>query len=375
MTVDSGPLRILLSEAGYRFVEPPILSDAAVFLEVAGEDLRRRLYMTAGADGREQCLRPEFTIPVCLHHLATGDAHRMADYAYLGPVFRHRTGGGGEFLQAGIESFGRTDRITADADVLALAIDAAGLYGLDAPDVRIGDSLLFSAVIDALGIAQIWKRRLARAFGDEARLAAAIARLAGGKPAEAPAHAGFLAALDGTDHQAAHRIVEDLLSIAGIRSVGGRSAGEIADRFLEQSSLAAGAGLDDRARAVIERFLAVSGTPQAALAALKRLAEDEKIAIEPVLDSFEKRSEGLARRGIDLDRLAFSAAFGRRLDYYSGFVFEIHDPSGGAGQPVIGGGRYDRLLPALGAKTSVPAVGFALWLDRLPEPRAKEPAR
>lgn len=365
MSVDPQPLRILLSEAGYRFVEPPILSDAAVFLEVAGEDLRRQLFMTAGADGREQCLRPDFTIPVCLHHLASGDAHRMADYAYLGPIFRQRADASGESLQAGIESFGRGERATADADVLALAIDAVALYGIKTPEVRIGDSLLFSAVIDALGIAQTWKRRLARSFGDARRLEATIAWLSGGAAAEAPAHAGFLAALDGTDHSAAHRVVEDLLAIAGIRPVGGRSAGEIADRFLEQSSLALGAGLDARARAVIERFLAIDGAPDRATSALRALANEERLQIGSVIDAFEMRAEGLARRGIALDRVFFSAAFGRRLDYYSGFVFEIHDPTARAAEPVLGGGRYDRLLPALGARTSVPAVGFALWLDRI----------
>lgn len=365
MTVDTTPLRLLLSEAGYRFVDPPILSDATVFLEVAGEDLRRRLYMTISAEGREQCLRPEFTIPVCLHHLATGDAHRMADYAYLGPVFRHRQGGSGEFMQAGIESLGRSDRITADVDVLALALDAVKMYGLADPIVRVGDSLLFSAVVDALGIAGVWRRRLSRAFGDRERLRSTIERLSGGKSAETPAHAGFLAALDGTDHDAAHQVVEDLLSIAGIKAVGGRSPGEIADRFLEQSSLAAGAGLDERARNVIERFLDISGTPDAAVVALKALSDEESLGIGTALDSFEKRNEGLVRRGIDLSTLAFSADFGRRLDYYSGFVFEIHDPALGPNQQLVGGGRYDRLLPALGAKASVPAVGFSLWLDRV----------
>jgi len=365
MSVDTTPLRILLSEAGYRFVDPPILSDATIFLEVAGEDLRRRLYMTTSVEGREQCLRPEFTIPVCLQHLSTGDAHRAADYAYLGPVFRHRPGGKGEFLQAGIESIGRTDRITADVDVLALALDAVGLYGLTDPVVRVGDSLLFSAVIDALGIAAVWKRRLARAFGDRERLDAAIERLGGGSAADAPAHSGFLAALDGSDHPAAHRMVEDLLSIAGIKSIGGRSPAEIADRFLEQSSLAAGAGLDERASSVLRRFLAISGPPDTALAALKALSSEENLGIDAALEGFEKRADGLSRRGIDLAGLAFAADFGRRLDYYSGFVFEIHDPRLGPGQQVVGGGRYDRLMPALGARTSVPAVGFALWLDRV----------
>jgi ATP phosphoribosyltransferase regulatory subunit len=364
--VETTRLRVLLSEAGYRFVEPPIVSEANVFLDVAGEDLRRRLYLTTSADGREQCLRPEFTIPVCLQHIATGDAHRTADYAYLGPVFRQRPGGAnGEFLQAGVESLGRTDRITADADVLALALDAVRIYGLDEPIVRIGDSALFSAVIEQLGIAAVWKRRLSRAFGDRARLDATIARLSTGRSAETPAHAGFLAAIDGTDHEAAHRIVEDLLSIAGIRAVGGRSAGEIADRFLEQSALAAGGGLDERAQAVLGRFLGIVGKPSLVLDDLKSLARDEKLGIDASVEGFEKRAEGLARRGIDLERLDFAADFGRRLDYYSGFVFEIYDQALPAGQQVVGGGRYDRLMPLLGAKSTVPAVGFALWLDRV----------
>ena len=42
-----------------------------------------------------------------------------------------------------------------------------------------------------------------------------------------------------SDPKAAHALVTDLLSIAGINAVGGRSVGEIADRFLEQAALGA----------------------------------------------------------------------------------------------------------------------------------------
>ena len=364
MTAALAALRALLSDTGYRFVEPAILHDATIFLDVAGEDLRRRLFLTDGPDGSQLCLRPEFTIPVCLEHIASGDAHRPADYAYLGPVFRHRPGEPGEFLQAGVESLGRTDRITADADILALAIEAVRLFGFSAPIVRIGDSLLFATLLDTLGVAASWRRRLARVFGDRERLGQTIARLSGNSDEPAPAHADFLAALEGSDHESAHKVVEDLLSIAGIRAVGGRTAGEIADRFLEQAALRVGAGLDPRARAVIARFLAISGTPEDAARALRALGNDEKLALAPVIEGFEKRAEGLARRGIDLSRLSFAADFGRRLDYYSGFVFEIHDPALPDGRQIVGGGRYDRLMPLLGAKTAVPAVGFALWVDR-----------
>ena len=53
----------------------------------------------------------------------------------------------------------------------------------------------------------------------------------------------MLAALVGSDPKAAHALVTDLLSIAGITTVGGRTVDEIAYRFLEQSALAAGGGL------------------------------------------------------------------------------------------------------------------------------------
>lgn len=362
-------LRDLLGGAGYEFVEPPILQDADLFLDLAGEDLRRRLFLTPQADGVELCLRPDYTIPVCLHHLTKGAAKREANYAYLGPVFRQRAGETGEFYQAGVESIGRTDRLAADAETLALALEAAGHCGVKRPRVRIGDSALFLALIDALAIPNLWRRRLARAFGDNSRLTAIRARLAGAGEHRAPAHTGFLAALEGADHNAARHVVEDLLTIAGIRPVGGRTAGEIAERFLEQAAMQAGTGVDERVTGVLAQFLAIKGTPNEALDALSALARKEELDFGAGIEAFERRIEELDRAGLALDRIEFAADFGRRLDYYTGFVFEMHDPKRGNGGPIVGGGRYDRLLSLItnrdGSGEDVPAVGFALWLDRL----------
>ena len=47
----------------------------------------------------------------------------------------------------------------------------------------------------------------------------------------------------------------------------------------------------------------------------------------PALDLFESRTGFLAARGVDVARIRFSTAFGRGLDYYTGFVFELHDPT------------------------------------------------
>src|SRR4051795_7924317 len=89
--------------AGYRRVAPPILQPAEPFLDLSGEDIRKRMYLTADADGRELCLRPDLTIPVSRDYLASPQAGKAAGFCYLGAVFRHRSGGASEFLQAGIE--------------------------------------------------------------------------------------------------------------------------------------------------------------------------------------------------------------------------------------------------------------------------------
>src|SRR5213083_734712 len=98
--------------AGYRRIAPPILQPAGPFLDLSGEDIRKRMYLTTDAQGRELCLRPDLTIPVSREYLVSGGAGRPQGYCYLGPVFRQpraETGGASEFWQAGIESFGRMD--------------------------------------------------------------------------------------------------------------------------------------------------------------------------------------------------------------------------------------------------------------------------
>ena len=103
--------------AGYVRVEPAILQPAEPFLDLSGEDIRKRMYLTVDPQGRELCLRPDLTIPVSCDYLASPQAGKPVGFCYLGPVFRHRENETSEFLQAGIESFGRGDIAAADADI------------------------------------------------------------------------------------------------------------------------------------------------------------------------------------------------------------------------------------------------------------------
>jgi ATP phosphoribosyltransferase regulatory subunit len=248
--------------------------------------------------------------------------------------------------------------------MLALGLEATAHYGLSLPAIQTGDVALFVALIEALDIAPAWKRRLIKDFNRKANLALDLERLVLGGTNARPEYQGVLAALAGSNPTGAHALVTDLLSIAGISAVGGRSVGEIADRFLEQSMLGDGAKLPRDVRGLIERFLAIQCDLDGSAAALRVLAKDSGLALENAIDRFEQRTGFLAARGVDLSRIRFSTAFGRGLDYYTGFVFELTDPER-TGDPLVAGGRYDGLLTRLGSPSPIPAVGFAVWIERL----------
>lgn len=348
---------------GYLRAHPAVLQPAEPFLDLSGEDIRRNMFLTSDASGNELCLRPDLTIPVARDYLSSPRAGQALGLCYLGPVFRNRAGKPAEFIQAGVESFGRKDLAAADAEMLALALEATSAFGVTDPEIRAGDVALFASLIEALALPPAWQRRLIKDFNRKVSLAQDLARLSLGEVSQRAEYQGVLAALAGSDRKAAHALVIDLLSIAGTSNVGGRSIDEIADRFLEQASLGGGA-LPNETRALIESFLGVKGDPDSALNQLRSLASDARLNLGAAFDAFESRIGFMAARGIDISRITFATSFGRGLDYYTGFEFELVRPGSNNG-PLVAGGRYDGLLTRLGATAPIPAVGFAIWVEAM----------
>jgi ATP phosphoribosyltransferase regulatory subunit len=138
---------------------------------------------------------------------------------------------------------------------------------------------------------------------------------------------------------------------------------EIADRFLEQATLKGGA-LPRDAVGIIKRFLAIAGEPDGAVAQLRALASEARLDITAAIDQLESRVGFMVRRGIDVRKTRFSTSFGRGLDYYTGFEFELHHKGNGS-EPLVAGGRYDSLMTQLGSAAPIPAVGFSIWVDAL----------
>ncbi|MER8863934.1 ATP phosphoribosyltransferase regulatory subunit [Mesorhizobium sp. M0751] len=350
-------------------VEVAVLQPADPFLDMAGEDLRRRIFLTESETGQTLCLRPEFTIPVCLDHIAS-QAGTPRRYSYLGEVFRQRREGDNEFFQAGIEDLG--DRDTAAADARSLA-DAHALLSLVLPGrelaVTLGDQTIFEAVLAALGLPRGWRMRLARAFGSAPMLEAALADLA--NPPRNSQLAGPVATLvlDGDlDSLSAH--IAGGMEQAGLSATAGRSPSEIARRLIEKAELRS-VRLSNEAFAALKSFLAIDVPLDSAAGALESFASDAGLSLGAALENFAARAAAIESLGLPMSEIRYDAAFGRPLDYYTGLVFEI--AAQGGDRPLAGGGRYDRLLTLLGAKTPIPGVGFSVWLDRIEALRETAP--
>ncbi|MCL5777130.1 ATP phosphoribosyltransferase regulatory subunit [Limibaculum sp. FT325] len=348
-----GGLARLFTGAGYEAVSPPHLFPADLMLDLYGEDIRARAFLFPGGGGDEVCLRPDFTVPVVLAHGERGWG-RPARYAYQGPVFRRQAAGSSrpvEYLQAGVENLGAADPAAAEAEVLDLTLRGLGLLGVGAHRVTTGDLGIVFGLLDALEMPAGRRARLRRHLWRPARFHALVAGAVAGAPAPTPRRAALIAAVAAPDPLAR---IERLAAAEG-EIIGLREIEDIAERAAALAEAAAEPPMPAAQADLIEAALAVTGPAEQALARLRDLTAAAGVDLGPQLDAFARRLDAMAARGLDGATLAFDADFGRNLEYYDGFVFEITGPD--PALPLAGGGRYDSMTARLGAGRAIPAIG------------------
>lgn len=357
--------------AGFQFCDPPILQPADVFLDRSGDAIRRRLFMVRDAVGGEYCLRPEFTIPVCRMLLTDGKMEGRRWYE--GPIFRVPRPGASdpnELVQAGIELIGDGEELKTDAEVFALVYECVKSAGVAAPQVTTGDLGLFTSVLGAVDLPGLWRDRLIKHFWHADVFAELLARISGETPEVTGEAAQLMSFIRHLDRDAAKAAVRDMLAAKNVKPIGGRSIDEIATRFLEKAEDAASdIAAPDVVRA-IHAFLSLNVSLDEAADAVKKTAGPFGLALDDAAEVIARRADALKAVDPAVGRAAFAPAFGRELEYYSGFVFELH----AGGIKLAGGGRYDGLMAQLGAADDVPAVGGALWVERIAKAARKEAA-
>jgi ATP phosphoribosyltransferase regulatory subunit len=330
--------------AGAVPVEADLLLPAETLLDLYGEDIRARAYVTNDPLQGEMMLRPDFTVPVVQAHMREGA--EPARYCYLGEVFRkqeHLGNRASEYLQVGFEVFDREAPEAADAEVFALF---SGLLAGLPLRATTGDIGILMAAVRGLDTTPRRKAALLRHIWRPKRFRALLDRFAGRAPVPV-ARQQLLERL-------AAGSPADLIAQAG-SFIGLRAPEDIAVRAAALIEDAGAAPIAAPAAALLYDLLSLQAPAQAALTHLRGITPLLP-AIEPAVDRFSTRLAALTARGIDTATLAFEASLGRTsMEYYDGFVFSFHGPSDWPA--VASGGRYDALTAVLGQGRSIPAVG------------------
>lgn len=332
--------------AGAVTVETDILQPAETLLDLYGEDIRARAYVTADPARGEMMLRPDFTVPVVQMHMAGGA--EPARYTYLGEVFRRQDIPGpraSEYLQVGYEVFDRADPAAADAEVFALFDDILRPLGLRPVT---GDIGLLMAAVACLETTPARRAALRRHIWRPARFRALLDRF-GGRAAPDPARTALIGRLRSGD-------IAAQIAAAG-PEIGKRAAAEVLARAEVLLADAGAAPIPAPQVDAVEGLLALACPAADALGALRALTQALP-GLETARARFAARLAALEARGIDPGALAFEASFGRTtMEYYDGFVFGFLSGQGDL-PPVATGGRYDALTAVLGHDgAAIPAVG------------------
>lgn len=274
---------------GFAEYDGPPLEPLDLYKEKSGDEIVGQLYNFKDKGDRDVAMRPEMT-PSLARIL--GERSRAMPkpirWFTLPQLFRYERQQRGrlrEHYQWNVDIVGE-EGVAADAEVLAVAIDALRELGLTAQDfrARVSDRRLLAAILTSCGIA-------------EAHMGAAFA------------------AVDKMEKEPREKTREKLVGQCGVTDAQ-------ADDVL---SLFDSAGL----AAVTQRF---GGDP----------------AVAAELDRLESYLAILRAMGLG-DFVEVDLTIVRGLAYYTGIVFELFDRLGTL-RAICGGGRYDRLLELVGGE-------------------------
>ena len=340
----SGPIG-LFKKSGFRQIETSILQPADPFIDLLGEEMRRRLFTFEDPRGETLCLRPDLTIPTARAYIEANQFNNTR-LCYDGTAFRYQPRGAGkpeEFTQIGIEILNGASKLDDEIEIVSQMSNALGAEGVNRFDVYLNDLSLFEALLNDLALPERQQTRLMRSYAHGSTFKTSLNALS---------QPGLFVARD-LPHDSANEIA-------------GRSLDDIQARYNDKRSAANSEPLSQDISTKLLAFSALNCAADRLPDCIEKIGISPGKQLENAMADFAIRCKKLEALVPQSD-LLFSAARGRKLAYYTGFIFEICVPALGPRQVIASGGRYDALLAALNAPQSMPAVGAAMAYERVKE--------
>ncbi len=312
-------IRETFERYNFREVLTPTFEYTDLFRLRSGEEVVKQLYAFLDKGGRDVSLRPDMTSSVArLYVNRFQNAPKPVKWYYIANMFRYEEPQSGrfrEFWQAGVELIG-SDKVEADAEVIALFVESYLATGLEDFTVNIGDRVLLDEFAKMLGV------------GDDI---------------------GLMRLIDKKDKLSREDFIGALKEF----------------------------GLSDEGLERVLSLVEIKGKPDEVLPMAEELfgSEEAKKEIERLYELVDLLDAYGVSKWIRID-----LGIARGFDYYTSVVFEAIAPNDLGIGSIGGGGRYDNLIEVFGGKPTPAtgfAIGLERlipileWRGLIPEPKLK----
>ncbi|MCD6523634.1 MAG: histidine--tRNA ligase [Thermococcus sp.] len=305
----------------YNFHEvlTPTFEYTDLFRLRSGEEVVKQLYAFLDKGGRDISLRPDMTSSVARLYVAGFQtAPKPIKWYYIANMFRYEEPQSGryrEFWQAGVELIG-SDKVEADAEVIALFTESYLATGLEDFTVNIGDRILLDEFTKMLGVKD---------------------------------DIGLMRLIDKKDKLSREEFVKALKDF----------------------------GLSDEGVEKVLSLIEIKGEPSEVLPKAEELFTSEKAKDE--IKRLYELVDLLDAYGVS-KWIRIDLGIARGFDYYTSVVFEAIAPNDLGIGSIGGGGRYDNLIEVFGGKPTPAtgfAIGIERlipileWKGLIPEPKLR----
>jgi histidyl-tRNA synthetase len=282
-------IREVFERYDFHEVLTPTFEYTKLFQLRSGEEVVEQLYAFEDKGGRNLSLRPDMTSSVArLYVNSFQNAPKPIKWYYMANMFRYEEPQSGryrEFWQAGVELLG-SERVEADAEVIALFVESYLATGLEDFTVNIGDRVLLDEFARMLGVKD---------------------------------DVGLMRLVDKKDKMGREEFVGALREF----------------------------GLSDDGVEKVLSLIEIKGLPEEVLPKAEELFTSEEAKAE--IKRLYELVDFLKAYGVS-DWIRIDLGIARGFDYYTSIVFEAIAPNDLGIGSIGGGGRYDNLIEVFGGK-------------------------
>ena len=313
-------------------------------------------------------LETRFYLPLAISYIKNEvQANKFVydGYAFRFPSINEKTRYCPEFRQIGIENFGDKNKIDVEGGVISQACEILSSFYDDHLEIKISDISMFYQLLNHLKIDTHLFNRVRRLYWrglSATEIKDSIKKIINTRFDTKPNLDLIMEYKN--NNLSSTALIQKLTGSDDLSIFSGRQPDDIVKSYIDKSELINGTVINNTVIEQITEFLSIKGDIPRVIQLLDNFQKKYHIDFAEGIENLENRVKILKKNQIAKDMIEFNATLSRKVEYYTGLIFEIRTKNKSS-EPIAIGGRYDKIFEELGSADPIPAVGCSIYVDRL----------